>query len=119
MGIILYKMMTGDPFPIRFTDTPKGSSLIAVQTQLEIFKNNPAMLDAKARAEALNIEKISDKKMADLLVKIFHPDPAKRPTASEALAELKAMAGPTPLNEDEQGKFLIELSQWPTDDSKK
>jgi len=56
--------------------------------------------------------------MANLLVEIFHPDPNKRPTAAEALATLKAMVDPTALDEAEQRKFLIELSQWPATNAK-
>jgi hypothetical protein len=77
------------------------------------------MHDTQARARALKLDTIPDKDMADLLVKIFHPDPNQRPTASQALAALNAMAGPTPPNEAEQGKLLIELSQWPVNNSNK
>ena len=113
IGIILYEMKTGDPFPIKLPDKNKGGLNSEVQSRLTEFKNDPTMLDGQARAKALKLDAISDKPLADLLLKIFHPDPNQRPTASQALAALNAMAGPTPPDKAEQGKLLIALSQWP------
>ena len=112
MGIVIFQMLTGEECPIKPTKMG-GSADGAMLFSMDKFHNDPAMHDTQARARALGLDTISDKDMAGLLVKIFHPDPNQRPTASQALAALNAMAGPTPPDEAEQGKLLIELSQWP------
>ena len=119
IGIIIYKMKTGDPFPLKLPEKNKGGLNVEVQSRLTEFKNDPTMLDDQARANALKLDVISDRPLADLLLKIFHPDPNQRPTASQALAALNAMAGPTPPDAAEQGKLLMELSQWPINNSQK
>ena len=119
VGIIIYKMKTGHSFPIKLPDKNKGGLNSELQSRLTEFRNDPKMLVDQDRANVLKLDAITDKPLADLLLKIFHPDPNKRPTASQALAALNAMAGPTPPNEAEQGKLLIELSHWPTNNSTK
>jgi hypothetical protein len=47
------------------------------------------MSDTQARKAALKLGSLQDQEIADLLAKIFHPDSQQRPTAREALAELK------------------------------
>ncbi len=119
VGIIIYKMKTGHSFPIRLPDENKDGFNSELQSRLAEFRNEPKMLLDQDRANVLKLDAITDKPLADLLLEIFHPDPNKRPTASQALAALNAMAGPTPPNEAEQGKLLIELSQWPVNNSNK
>ncbi len=118
MGIVIFQMLTGEECPIKPTKMG-GSADGAMLSSMDKFHNDPTMHDTQARARALKLDTIPDKDMADLLVKIFHPDPNQRPTASQALAALNAMAGPTPPNEAEQGKLLVELSQWPVNNANK
>lgn len=118
MGIVIFQMLTGEECPIKPTKMG-GSADGAMLSSMDKFNNDPTMHDTQARARALKLDTIPDKDMADLLVKIFHPDPNQRPTASQALAALNAMAGPTPPNEAEQGKLLVELSQWPVNNANK
>lgn len=119
IGIIIYEMKTGDPFPIKLPEKNKGGLESELQSRLTEFRNKLAMLDDQARPNVLKLDAITDKPLADLLFKIFHPDPNQRPTASQALAALNAMAGLTPPDAAEQGKLLIELSQWPVNNANK
>ena len=119
IGIIIYEMKTGDSFPIKLPEKNKGGLDSELQSELTEFRKKTAMLDDQARANVLKLGAITDKPLADLLLKIFHPDPNQRPTASQALAALNAMAGPTPPDAAEQGKLLIELSQWPVNNANK
>ena len=118
IGVVIFQMLTGEASPIKPTKMG-GSADGAMLFSMDKFHNDPAMHDAQARARALELDTIPDKDMADLLVKIFHPDPNQRPTASQALAALNVMAGPTPPDAAEQGKLLIELSQWPVNNANK
>jgi hypothetical protein len=117
MGIVIFQMLTGEECPIKPTKMG-GSADAAMLHSHEAFLKDDAMHNPQTRAIALGLNAIPDKAMANLLVEIFHPDPNKRPTAAKALATLKAMVGPTALDETEQRKFLIELSQWPASNSK-
>jgi serine/threonine protein kinase len=117
LGILIFRMLTGEKSPIKSVNV-RGSADAAMLHSHEAFLKNEAMHNPKDRAKALGLDAIPDVAMANLLVEIFHPDPNKRPTAAQALATLKAMAGPTALDEAEQRKFLIELSQWPAGNSK-
>jgi hypothetical protein len=69
------------------------------------------MSDTQARKAALKLGSLQDQEIADLLAKIFHPDSQQRPTAREALAELKKMAGPTPQDNLVAGELLVTLKK--------
>ena len=105
-GIILYQLLTGEPFPIKATAPIRGGAEIATRELLRKFSNDPAMRDDRLRAAALGLETIADKDMAGLLLKIFHPEPDRRPTARQVLALLQATKGSMRVNDAEPGELL-------------
>lgn len=112
LGIFIFRLLTGEKRPIK-PATMGGRANVAMLHGQEAFLKADAMPDTQAWAIALGLDEIPDKAMANSLVEIFQPNPNKRPTAAEALATLKAMVGPTALDEAEQRTYLIELSEWP------